>query len=73
MGRTTMSDNSLRIETAVNGFVLYLGKERNDHANKTWAFETPESLAKHILEWAHGNTKVVTQPSRSDAINVEKL
>jgi len=49
--------DSLRIETAQNGFLVYEGDLRNTGMlGKTWAFETALSLADFILEWGRENS-----------------
>lgn len=46
----------LRVTVAENGFVI---SETDDSRlmGKMWAFETPESLAKYMKEWAEKNMK----------------
>jgi len=57
-----MSDKSLRVEIAVNGFVVYVGKDRDKHESSTYAFESAKSLGKFMLDWGEGNTRVETKP-----------
>jgi hypothetical protein len=47
-----MNNNDLEIQEASNGFIAYQRGEYEGLIGEVWAFETPESLSKFILEWA---------------------
>lgn len=53
----------LRVMVAENGFVIS-ETEREHMMGKMWAFESPESLAKHMKEWGDRNMKVTTPENK---------
>lgn len=46
----------LIVNVAENGFVIR-ESEGSHLMGKMWAFETPDSLAKHMKEWGEKNMK----------------
>jgi len=57
----------LNIKIAENGFVIEESMHR-EMKGRIWAFETPESLSKYMLEWGHKN-KVIDSPKVAKVYN----
>lgn len=52
----------LNIQVAENGFIAYEGAEHpHMPPGKQYAFESAQSLAEFVHDWAEGNTKTSTE------------
>lgn len=61
--------DSLKVETAENGFVVYEGDSRErDMIGKTWAFESAQTLADFMQQWGKGNTKTTSPETAAKGI-----
>ena len=49
--------SNLNIEVVKNGFIVYENAQMG-MVRRTWVFNTPEDLAKHVLWWS---TEVTTK------------
>jgi hypothetical protein len=49
---------SLMVEVVENGFMVQEGDLKNHMMDKKWVFETPETFAAWMREWAEKNQTV---------------
>jgi len=62
-------EKELKIIVAENGFVVEAFNSPGMQG-KMWAFETPDSLAKHIKKWGEGQVKAETQINNSNLLRM---
>lgn len=55
----------LEIIVAENGFIVRDDLGKGGMMGKSWAFESAETLAKHIKKWAEGNTRTTSNEAEA--------